>query len=589
MIKSVELEALREEMKKNGVDAYIIPSSDPHQSEYVADHWKCREWISGFDGSAGTVVITHDHAGLWTDSRYFLQAEEQLKGSEFVLHKVFDRTTANYIKWINEYFDDSCTVAINGLLFSKSQENKFRKSLSRNDNKLLTHIDIVKPVWNDRKPLPEAKAFELPTKYAGLSAFDKIQLIKDYLEKEKARYQLVTSLDEIAWTLNIRSTDIDFNPLCISYLLVGRSESILFVNNNKVEDIQEHLKESGVKVLDYDEIAKHLSNITAGNILVDDETCNITLFDAMDQTLIKTCTSPIYKWKGVKNDAEISNFENSMIKDGVALCHSFNWLQNQIEKQETTEYDFSEKIAEFRSQQAGYKGESFPAIVGYESNGAVIHYRPTLDTSKKILPKSLLLCDSGGQYLDGTTDITRTIAVGDISETQKRMYTAVLKGHIDLAMAKFPKGTTGVQLDILARKHLWDMRLNYLHGTGHGVGFFLNVHEGPQGLSAGPSHKGNVKFKAGMVTSNEPGFYKNGEYGIRIENLIVCKASDQEDFLEFETITLYPIDKTPILLGEMEEKHKIWLNEYHRKVWDKLHPHLPENLQNWLEPQCSPI
>jgi len=589
MNNSLGLSALRAVMKKNLIDVYIIPSSDPHQSEYVTDHWKTREWISCFNGSAGTVVVTADHAGLWTDSRYFLQAEEQLKEGEFELHKIFDRTTANYILWINQHFDKTVTVGIDGWLFSKSQEKTFRKNLSANGHKLVTHIDLIEPIWENRPVLPQNEAFLVDAKFAGKSAKDKIAEIRSHLSKHKVHSILLSSLDEIAWTLNIRSSDIEFNPLVISYLLIGKTKSILFIDKEKIIQLENHLNEAGIEVLPYSHAKAYLASYSEGEILIDPNTCNITLFDSIEQSLIKTNPSIVYKLKGIKNDIEIANIKHSMVKDGIALCHAFYWLENNIASKKITEYIFSNKLSECRNAQADYFGESFPPIVGYEANGAIIHYRPEQETSKTILPASILLCDSGGQYFDGTTDITRTLALGEITESQKLSYTSVLKGHIDLAMAKFPEGTTGVQLDILARKHLWDDGLNYLHGTGHGIGFFLNVHEGPQGLTAGPSPKGNAKILPGMVTSNEPGYYEDGKYGIRIENVVVCKQSDHPGFLEFETITLYPIDKKLINKENMGSKHIEWLNKYHEQVWAKLSPLLPESLQKWLEPQCSPL
>lgn len=586
---STILVELRNLMKKHHIDAYIISSSDPHQSEYVADHWKIREWISGFNGSAGTVVVTQQHAGLWTDSRYFLQAEEQISTNEFELHKIFDRTTPGHIDWINKHVTAGSTIAIDGWLFSVSQGKAYRKILHRNDNKLISHLDLITPIWTSRPTLPKNQAFVLDNKFAGNDVSQKLQKIRKHLFENKADSILISALDEIAWTLNIRSSDIEYNPLCISYLIVNNKEAILFVDPFKVSQIEQHLKTHEIQIYAYDKIQDVLAKNDFGRLMIDPATCNIANHDAIKNSEVHLQSSIVDQYKGIKSKVEIENIKQAMIKDGTALCHAFHWLESKISDQKISECDFSDKLYEFRKKQDYFFGESFPSIVGYESNGAIIHYRPEQETCKDMAPEGVLLCDSGAQYFDGTTDITRTIKMGEVHEEVIKANTLVLKGHINLATAKFPIGTTGVQIDILARKPLWDAGMNFLHGTGHGVGFFLNVHEGPHGITAGPSRRGNVQIRPGMVISNEPGYYEDGKYGIRIENLVVCKDSDEEGFLEFETITLYPIDKKLIDKSMLDSKQIDWLNGYHEKVWEKLSPKLDENLRKWLQDQCSVI
>ncbi len=589
MLISEKLSCLRSEMKKHGIDAYIIPSSDPHQSEYVADHWKSREWISGFDGSAGTVVVTHTHAGLWTDSRYFLQAEEQLSNSEFVLHKIFDRTTPNHIAWLSENLDDESTIGIDGNLCSRYQKRIYQKKINAKGHTLNTSHDLIDPVWKDRPPRPLEKAFILEKNFTGLDINEKLKKIRKHVCEQNADGILITGLDEISWALNLRSNDIEFNPLCISFLLIEMKKATLFVDQSKVDDVKSELAKNRIEISDYESINAYLKALNGAAIMIDESTCNINLFNALGADNAIISPSIVTNLKGNKNEAEISNLRFALIKDGVALCHAFHWLENNINIQTVTEFDFSEKLTEYRSHQHDFKGESFSPIVGFADNGAVIHYRPVKETAKQIKSENILLCDSGGQFIDGTTDITRTIALGTPTSEQIKNNTLVLKGHIALAAAKFPKGTTGVQLDILARQALWSEGKNFLHGTGHGVGFFLNVHEGPQGFTAGPSSRGNTKFEAGMVTSNEPGYYVDGEYGIRIENLILCTESSFENFLEFETISFFPFDRNLINKSMLSEIEIDWVNDYHRKVWDLLSPHLPEEIQNWLEPQCKAL
>ncbi len=585
-----KLSAFRSKLKDNNIDAYIIPSSDPHQSEYAADHWNARAWISNFDGSAGTVVISQDHAGLWTDSRYFLQAEEQLSGTTIQLHKVKNYLSPTHIDWLCENMKAGQTVGIDGWMFSKNQEISLRKKLSTKNIKLITHIDLVSQVWKERPTLPKHKAFEHKVAYAGKSYAEKQREIVNHLEENNADYLLLTALDEIAWMINIRSSDVVYNPVCISYLLVGKEQSELFIDAEKVTDLAQYFENNNINIHPYESISAFLEEkSTSQNIIVDKSCCNVSLYDTIDSDSVIHQDSIVKNLKAIKNEVEITNLRKALIKDGVALANAFHWLDQHIDNNDISEYDFAQKIASCRAEQALYFGESFGAIVGYNGNGAIIHYSPSKDGSAILKREGILLCDSGGQYQDGTTDITRTFAFSTPTEEQKVAYTSVLMGHIDLDQTKFPYGTTGGQLDTLARHHLWNNGLNYLHGTGHGVGFFLNVHEPPQGFAAGPSTRSNTILKTGMITSNEPGYYKDHEFGIRIENLFLTRDSKFDDFLEHETLTLYPIDKKLINKSLLSQKHIDWLNEYHQLVWETLSPLLNPEVKEWIKPQCAPF
>lgn len=591
MLIGEKLSLLRSEMKKNGIDAYIIPSSDPHQSEYVADNWKVREWISDFTGSAGTVVITMDHAGLWTDSRYFLQGEQELSNSEFVLHKMYNQFAPQHVEWINENLSTGASVGIDGLQFSKKQERSYSKLLAKKNISLKTISGLLDQVWLDRPPSPEDLIFDHKVSFAGKSRGEKISELRSKMSDYSADYHLITTLDDIAWLLNIRSNDVEFNPVAIAYVLVEPQQVVLFVDPKKVsEEFKAELSKSSVSISPYDGVVAYLNNLSENSsILVDSGSCNISLFNAINSKTKSEAAMPSRLLKAVKNEQEIAHLKHVMVKDGLALAHAFHWLEKNINDTKITEFDFSEKLAECRSQQADYYGESFAAIVGYKGNGAIIHYRPMEDTAATIKPEGILLVDSGGQYQDGTTDITRTIALSTPSEEEKDAYTRVLKGHIALAKAQFPVGTNGGQLDILARQPLWDAGLNYLHGTGHGVGFFLNVHEAPQGFTAGLSSRSNTVIVEGMYTSNEPGYYKTDAYGIRIENLVITVPADHENFLKYDTITLYPIDQTLIEKSMMTADEISWLDGYHELVYNELSPHLDDEMKEWMKKLCKPL
>jgi len=585
------LSALRESMKKNGLSAYIIPSNDAHQSEYVADHWKSREWISGFTGSAGTVVVTLDNSGLWTDSRYFLQGEQELTGTEIKLYKPKNRFASEYIHWISDQLSKDDIVGIDGNVCSLSHFERYEKVLQPKGIKLSTSYDLFDEVWSDRKPRPLNKIFEHDIFFAGKSRTEKIEDIRSEMESKGVDHHLITTLDDIAWTFNIRGTDVEFNPVAICYALISMTEATLFINATKVDDnLYQKLQHEWVTLKPYDALLEKLNTLPESEkLLLDPDTCNISLYKAINcETKRGETISQLMK--ALKNETEIKHSRNAMTKDGAALANTFYWLEQSLKNGiAATEADFADKLAEHRSQMPNYKGESFPAIVGYKANGAIIHYRPIHGSCSEIKPEGILLADSGGQYLDGTTDITRTIALGIPTKEEKRNFTLVLKGNISLNRATFPIGTTGAQLDILARKYLWDHGLNYGHGTGHGVGFFLNVHEGPQGFAGLNSARGTTAHQEGMITSNEPGYYKEGSYGIRIENLLVAVSSEKEGFLEFDTLSLYPIDIKLIDEGIFDKSEKAWLNKYHYEVFNTVGPLLEGDVKSWFELKCRPL
>lgn len=587
----VKLNLLRKEMLDRGIDAYIIPSSDPHQSEYVAEHWLSRGWISGFTGSAGIAVVTQDHAGLWTDSRYFIAGKEQLKGSEFELHKVIKQFTPLHISYIKEHLSPGNTVGIDGWCFSKKQLDYMTKQFDQVDIKVDSSHDLTGAIWQDRPSIPRDNIFDHDIIYAGKSRTDKLSSIRKEMAAKDVDYHLITTLDDIAWTYNLRGSDVKCNPVFISYTLIAKDKACLYINEEKIPaDLKAILQNDGVSIAPYKDIIKDLNELNeADSILIDEGSCNSVLYKAINAKNIVNGQTITRKMKAIKNETELSHFKNSMIKDGVALTKMFMWLENELKESTVSEYDLAIKLTGFRSQEKEYYGESFDAIVGYRSNGAIVHYKPEADTCAHIKNEGVLLLDSGGQYLDGTTDITRTVSFSDPSEEEKTNNTLVLKGHIGLARAKFPIGTTGVQLDILARQPLWNHGLNFLHGTGHGVGFFLNVHEDPQGFSPGISSRSKTVIEAGMVTSNEPGYYKEGHYGIRIENLVVTVNSKDDGFLEFDTITLFPIDKSLIDPSLLDHAEIEWLNEYHHKVYTELSPRLDQAQKAWLKSKCAPI
>ncbi len=585
------ISSLQEAMKAHKIDAYIIPSSDPHQSEYVAHHWKSREWISGFTGSAGTVVVTADHAGLWTDSRYFIQAEEQLKGSGVKLHKLNIPHRPEHREWLRQNLPEGSNIGLDGKLFSVGKVRALAQFFYDKKFVLNTEVDLIADIWKSRPSKPKEGIFEHPVKYAGANRKSKLKAVR--AKMDGATHYLISTLDDIAWLFNLRGADVECNPVFYAFALIGDKKAWLFIEMKKVPaSLVKKLNSDGIIIKPYKSLESVLAKLPErSNILIDTGSTSNQVFNAIATDRIKNGTNLIVPLKAIKNKTEIGHFREVMVKDGAALVKLFRWLESALEKRTVPETEVAEQLIEYRRAQGNYFGESFHAIVGYEGNGAIIHYRAEPETCANIEKKGILLLDCGGQYLDGTTDITRTIALSRPTAEQKRDFTLVLKGHVALAMAKFPVGTTGVQLDTLARMHLWQHQLNYGHGTGHGVGFFNNVHEAPQGFSPVPhTPRANITIDPGMLTSNEPGIYKAKKYGIRIENLVLCTEDGEGDFgkfLRFETITLFPIDLTLVAKNMLSKAEKAWLDAYQQEVFEKLSSRLDKVEKAWLKGKCG--
>ncbi|MEE9439887.1 MAG: aminopeptidase P family protein [Saprospiraceae bacterium] len=580
--------ALKSSMKRHGIDAYIIPSNDAHQSEYVAPFWKNREWISGFTGSAGTVVVTSDDSGLWTDSRYFLQGEQELQGSSIDLHKMTNQFEPQYLTWLVSKLSAGDVVGIDGSVCSMRQYFAIERILGSKGILINTSYDLFADVWQDRAALPSDMIFEHDVKYCGKSRSQKLDEIRAKMKLQNADHHLITTLDDIAWIFNIRGTDVEFNPVAVAYAIISQKDATLYIDRDKVPtDLLIKLKSEEINQLAYKDIIGSLNQLSEKDILLyDPSNCSVNLDKAINCQKVEGKTISRLM-KAIKNPTELAHAREVMVKDGAAIAKTFYWLEQSLKNNlNISEADIADKLIEERSQMANYIGESFPAIVGYKGNGAIIHYRPMHDDCAQLKPEGILLVDSGGQYLDGTTDITRTIALGTPTKEEKRNFTLVLKGNIALSKAIFPKGTAGGQLDLLARMHLWQHGLNYGHGTGHGVGFFLNVHEPPQGFAGLNSERGTTIHQEGMLTSNEPGYYKEGAYGIRIENLVITVKDEFEGFLSLETITLYPIDIRLIDEGIFTTSEKAWLNKYHQEVKNRILPLLDGDIKTWFEIKC---
>lgn len=585
--------ALREAMKEKKIDAYIIPSSDPHLSEYPADRWKSRGWISGFDGSAGTVVVTATKAGLWTDSRYFLQAGIQLEGSGIELYKMALPETPSIPDFLLHELQSGQTVGADGLTYSVAEAEKLEKTLRRKDIKLETSDDLIDLIWKDRPAVPANPLFEMPVELSGKSVREKLDEINNRLHKEGADCCILAALDEVAWTFNIRGTDVTYNPVVISYAFVSEDESVLFIDPKKVTaEAAESLKKEGVVLADYTLIHKYLSRLPENSsVFIDPAKTNISLYNALPKgcTIIEGIT-PANHLKSIKNETEIKGFRNAVVKDGIALTRFYIWLEKQLATgQKVTELSASAKLTALRAEQPQYIMDSFESITGYAGHGAIVHYAPTPETDVELKPESLLLMDSGAQYLDGTTDITRTVALGEPTEQMKKDFTRTLKGMIGIAKCKFPAGIRGCLIDVFARKALWDAGINYLHGTCHGIGHCLNVHEGPQSIRM---EENPVPLKPGMVMSDEPAMYRTGEYGIRTENMILIREDSETEygkFLGFDTLTLCYIDTKLIVVPMLSAREHTWINKYHQMVYDLLSPHLNEEEKAWLKEKTAEI
>lgn len=584
------LEALRDLMRSKHIDAVIIPGTDPHQSEYPSEHWKFRDYVSGFTGSNGTAVVTLDDAGLWTDSRYFLQAAEQLEGSGFTLHKENIPGEPTVLEWLGEVLDEDAVVGVDGRLFSLIEANRIEMFCAQNGFMFAPDFRAAEAIWTDRPARPMNPAFVHDEALAGEDVDSKISRVVDALDAADADGLLITALDEIAWLLNLRGSDVDYTPVVIAFAYVSEDERVLFIDSEKVtSEVKDHLKKYGVKIKDYDDIEKFLGKISStATVMVDPNRVS----DALGQAMICNKTymaSPVIALKGVKNECQIAGFRQAMLYDGAAMVRMMMWLEQNVANG-ITEMDVDRRLQQERAAYASNRGDSFHMIAGYKDHGAIVHYEATDESAYTLAPEGLLLIDTGGQYLEGTTDITRTISLGNPTAAEKHDYTLILKGHLALAHAVFPKGTMGVQLDVLARGPLWNEGMTYLHGTGHGVGHFLGCHEGPQSIrmEANPT-----PLELGMVTSNEPGIYKTGEYGIRTENLLLCvpACSNEEwgEFYKFESLTLFPYDTTLMDMDMLSREEVKQINDYHAMVCERLRPLLNADEAQWLEQKCKSI
>lgn len=584
------LEALRDLMRSKHIDAVIIPGTDPHQSEYPSEHWKFRDYVSGFTGSNGTAVVTLDDAGLWTDSRYFLQAADQLEGSGFTLHKENIPGEPTVLEWLGEVLDEDAVVGVDGRLFSLIEANRIEMFCAQNGFMFAPDFRAAEAIWTDRSARPMNPAFVHDEALAGEDVDSKISRVVDALDAADADGLLITALDEIAWLLNLRGSDVDYTPVVIAFAYVSEDERVLFIDSEKVtSEVKAHLKKYGVKIKDYDDIEKFLGKISStATVMVDPNRVS----DALGQAMICNKTymaSPVIALKGVKNESQIAGFRQAMLYDGAAMVRMMMWLEQNVANG-ITEMDVDRRLQQERAAYASNRGDSFHMIAGYKDHGAIVHYEATDESAYTLAPEGLLLIDTGGQYLEGTTDITRTISLGNPTAAEKHDYTLILKGHLALARAVFPKGTMGVQLDVLARGPLWNEGMTYLHGTGHGVGHFLGCHEGPQSIrmEANPT-----PLELGMVTSNEPGIYKTGEYGIRTENLLLCvpACSNEEwgEFYKFESLTLFPYDTTLMDMDMLSREEVKQINDYHAMVCERLRPLLNADEAQWLEQKCKSI
>lgn len=584
------LEALRDLMRSKHIDAVIIPGTDPHQSEYPSEHWKYRDYVSGFTGSNGTAVVTLDDAGLWTDSRYFLQAAEQLEGSGFTLHKENIPGEPTVLEWLGEVLDEDAVMGVDGRLFSLIEANRIEMFCAQNGFMFAPDFRAAEAIWTDRPARPMNPAFVHDEALAGEDVDSKISRVVDAIDAADADGLLITALDEIAWLLNLRGSDVDYTPVVIAFAYVSEDERVLFIDSEKVtSEVKDHLKKYGVKIKDYDDIEKFLGKISStATVMVDPNRVS----DALGQAMICNKTymaSPVIALKGVKNECQIAGFRQAMLYDGAAMVRMMMWLEQNVANG-ITEMDVDRRLQQERAAYASNRGDSFHMIAGYKDHGAIVHYEATDESAYTLAPEGLLLIDTGGQYLEGTTDITRTISLGNPTATEKHDYTLILKGHLALARAVFPKGTMGVQLDVLARGPLWNEGMTYLHGTGHGVGHFLGCHEGPQSIrmEANPT-----PLELGMVTSNEPGIYKAGEYGIRTENLLLCvpACSNEEwgEFYKFESLTLFPYDTTLMDMDMLSREEVKQINDYHAMVCERLRPLLNADEAQWLEQKCKSI
>lgn len=585
------LKDLRKLMEEKEISTYIVPTKDPHASEYVARHYKARSFISGFTGSAGTALITGDKALLWADGRYFIQAKNELKGSEYKLMKMGEKDVPSLKQWLKDNLKDRDKLGFDGRLFSQREVEDFKKVFKEKNIEFVDGFDLVGEIWTDRPGLPKGKAFSLDEKYAGFTPKEKIEQVRSQMKEKDADVFLLSSLDDIAWLFNLRGSDVTSNPVVISYAVVTRKKAILFVDREKIEkSLENFLKENRIEIKEYSEIFSFVESLKKENILLDKSRINRWLYKALsDDVRVIDEMDITTKLKAVKNKVELKNQRNAYIKDGVALVKFLNWVDETIGKEEINEISAGEKLEAFRKEQDLFVEPSFGTISAYGENAAMAHYSATEDSFAILKPKGLYLVDSGGQYLDGTTDITRTLALGKISDEEKRDYTLTLKAHINLIDMKFLEGTNGYQIDAVCRYPLWKEGLDFKHGTGHGVGFFLNVHEGPHRIANAPN---DVALEEGMVVSIEPGMYRTGKHGIRIENIVAVKKDIKTEFgqfMSFETLSFVPIDLKCIDKNILNKAEIKWINDYHREVYEKLSSHLDGKVLDWLKEKTREI
>lgn len=580
-------------MKREHLSAFIFPSTDAHQSEYVADHWRGREWISGFNGSAGTAVVTMKSAALWTDSRYFLAAEEQLEGTEYQLMRLKMEGTPTIAEWLGKELQDvqSPEVGLDGMVNSYNYVKDLSYSLRKLGGiTLRTNLDPLEQIWENRPSLPANPVEIQPLEYAGETLVSKVARIRKSLRELHADGMLVSALDDIAWTLNLRGTDVHCNPVFVSYLLIESDKVSLFVDDNKLSpEVKQYLQDNQVSLYNYNKVEKCLESYSEYNILLDGDETSYYLWKTVKCQEIVAAASPIPAMKAVKNEAEIEGYRSAMLKDGVAMVKFLKWLKPAVEAGGQTEISIDEKLTSLRAEQKLFRDISFDTIAGYAQHGAIVHYEATPETDVVLKPEGLILIDSGAQYQDGTTDITRTIALGGVSEEMKHIYTLVLKAHIQLELVKFPDGASGTQLDAVGRECMWREGYNFLHGTGHGVGSYLCVHEGPHQIRM---EWMPTPLRAGMTLTDEPGLYLAGKFGVRIENTVLISdymSTGFGKFLQIEPLTLCPIDTTPIDVDMLLPEEIDWLNAYHHSVYEKLSPFLDEEEKIWLENATKPI
>ncbi len=589
-----KLTQLRIAMASAGVDAYIIPNTDSHQSEYFSQYYRSLTWLSGFTGSNATLVITQDFGGLWTDGRYFLQGKQELAGSGIELQEMKDQTKPEYIEWAALNLPKDAKVGIDGRLFSISQYQTMQRLFAAKNIGVVADLDLIDGLWAARPAVKAKEIFEHDVKYAGKSRVDKIALVRKDMAKLGTENYLVTALDDIGWFFNIRGSDVSYNPVTYAFAVVNTHTVHLFIQSSKVPAaIKARLKADGIELHEYDAIQTHLASLENTSILLAAGQTNYTLFAALPKSCtIKMDSSIVQHLKGRKNSTEQGWLRKVMVKDGIAVSRFIKWVEDNIGKNKITELSASNRLHEFRAEQDLFVGDSFPAISSYRGNGAIIHYKVSEASDTELHPNGIYLIDSGGQYIDGTTDITRTMTLGDTTEEEKRCYTLVLKGHIGVAALKFPEGTRGNQIDVMARQPLWQYGLDFAHGTGHGVGFFMNVHEGPHRIGPGSGGAYNLPIIADMYSSNEPGFYKEGAFGMRIENLMITHKAEETNFgkfLDFETITLAPLENKLVDVNLLTKTERKWYNDYQAEVLEKLGSQMNDEERAWLAEKCAKI